>query len=168
MHLGGISTMNGSNTSWQWQTSPSAIITGPDTQGTFPQTDGYGTASGAGVWASGQNIITAYNGQGMTYSNVFTHYWSDGLLVSEFGQENENPFTNNPQPGYTANARYFMVPGPNGDLYMFGTDESQHSGLSVWRVSGLDTIHEMSASGTLGGSTISLTDSSGSAGQLAR
>ena len=54
-----------------------------------------------------------------------------------------------------------MANGSNGDLYVLGTDEFEHSALSVWRVSGLDTIHEMSASGTLGGATIALTDSSG-------
>ena len=118
---------------------------------------------GTGVWASGENIVTSYSGQNQSYANTFMHYWDDGLFVSEFGQgNNTDQFMTQALPGASGNnLSSIMVPAPNGDLYVFNTDEFEHAGLHVWQISGLDTIHEISASGTLGGSTISLADSTG-------
>ncbi len=163
MHLGGISTQGGQNSAWQWQTMPSGFLHVGDTQGTFEAIDGYGGAAGIGAWASGHNILTYYNGQYNSYSNLYTHYWDDGLFVSEFGVNDVfglGTGTNAPA-GMSANAPAIMV-AAGGNVYMFAADESIHSGVAVWRVSGLDTIHEMSASGALG-ANITLSDPNGPA-----
>jgi len=96
-----------------------------------------------------------------SFSNVFSQYWDDGLFISQFGQNNVSPSNQAGAAGFSSNnTAADMIMGPDGNLYVFNTDEAQHSGLHVWKVTGLDTIHEISASGTLG-STITLIDSSG-------
>lgn len=96
----------------------------------------------------GDNIFTSYKGEfwkdGQT--NIFNHYYKNGLALSQFGTTRYDiGFTNHAAPKMAGNALTpTIVSDGAGGFYLYHGDESDHSGLHRWKISGLNTINEQS------------------------
>jgi hypothetical protein len=48
-----------------------------------------------------------------------------------------------------------MTTATNGnDIYLYNSDEGYHPGIHQWRISGLDSIHELAGRAPLGGTAM--------------
>jgi len=146
-HLGGV--MRGSS-DWAWKTSRGAMIKTPDGKGSFPDYNSYGGHNGIAALVEGGNLIQGYDGQYGTFSNQWMHWWEDGLMVGQFG----TPPTFNDDGGFVAgtagNIGSMASVSVGKDVYLYHSDESLHPGIHRWRISGLDTIHELTGTANLG------------------
>jgi hypothetical protein len=79
------------------------------------------------------------------------HWWEDGLMIGQFGHPanvyNEDGGVFAGSAGNIASMASVTV---GKDVYMYNSDESLHPGIHRWRISGLDTIHELSGTAMLG------------------
>lgn len=147
-HLGGL-PVGGSD--WSWKTSRGGFLATPDYAGTFPETNSYGGHNGIAALVEGSNVIEGYDGQYGSFSSQWMQWQEDGLLVGQFGH---------PANGYAPNGTLF--PGAAGniaqmasvtvgnDVYLYNSDESYHPGVHRWKISNLESIHEVSAVVALG------------------
>ena len=145
-HLGAIK--RGTN-NWLWRTE---LATTLNYKGAYPNAGyfdiGNGVHNNAGGTLSivGNNLITSYHGEFWknTQTNKYNHYLDDGLAVGQFGVVKEE--TNGESPAmYAGNALTPMaVADPNSpnSIYLYHGDESTHSGVHRWKISGLNTITE--------------------------
>jgi hypothetical protein len=166
-HMGAY---KGTGGSFYWQTMPERALTYPDYQGGYANIPG---AAGNGIFppslVEGKNIIATYDGQGATWGNQYYHYWSDGLMVGQFGQKNTSPgvTTSGPTPfvigtwgfGYNdigTNIRAVATTQYNGDIYLYHGSEGGYGGILRWHLSNLASIQEWAGTGVLqvGGNVI--------------
>ncbi|CAN5430989.1 hypothetical protein BH11BAC3_BH11BAC3_06110 [soil metagenome] len=120
--------------------------------GDFPQSGWFDEGNLVNDFAGGnvnivdRNIITSYHGEFWKNSqtNYYNHYYDNGLAIGQFG-------TDRIKVGMGVHAAAMMagnaltpvvVKDSNGDLYLYHGDESDHSGLHRWKISGINTIVE--------------------------
>jgi hypothetical protein len=143
-HLGGLRA--GGN-KWLWRTAKS---TTPAYQGPFPA-DGSFDVGNSVVYPGGvalvvdRNIFWGYHGEFWKASQVnkWNQVYDDGLFIGQFGITGPEVAGQIAAPMmagnvFTAN----VVKDPGGDLYLYHNDESHHSALHRWKISGLNTIQE--------------------------
>ena len=152
-HLGAIKA---GSTTYAWTAMPEVCMTLPDAHGGFPCQPGYGNHNGIGPeQTEGSNIFVMYDGQYSTAGDQIYHYWEDGLMVGQFGNSSPHPdnFLANIPAGQANNTAAMATVLVGADVYLYNTDESDHSPLHRWHVSNLDSVHEFSASSPLGASS---------------
>ncbi|MEO6228745.1 MAG: T9SS type A sorting domain-containing protein [Ferruginibacter sp.] len=120
--------------------------------GEFPESGWFDEGNLVNDFAGGnvnivdRNIITSYHGEFWKNSqtNYYNHYYDNGLAIGQFG-------TDRIKVGMGVHAAAMMagnaltpivVKDSNGDLYLYHGDESDHSGVHRWKISGLNTIAE--------------------------
>lgn len=164
-HLGGI-RLGGST--WSWRASPGGMITEPDGKGTFP--DDMFTNNGLGALVEGDYIFEGYGGNNSSFSSQWMQWSQDGLLIGQFGHAVYGLFTwglyegqigpaggasdGTLFPGAAGNNGSMATASVNGDIYVYSSDESYHHGIHQFKISGLDTIHELMGSAAVGETVI--------------
>jgi len=165
-HLGGIRI---GGTTWTWKASPGAMIETPDGKGTFP--DGILTNAGLAALVEGDYIFEGYNGNYGSFSSQWMQWSQDGLLIGQFGNPAFGLYEWGPYsqfgvgpgggasdgtlfPGAAGNDTSMATVAVDGDIYVYSSDEGYHHGIHQWKVSGLDSIHELKGSASLGKSVI--------------
>ena len=148
-HLGLM--QKGSNNKYLFQTEKS---THRNYGGDFPKAGMFDIGNGVSDFAGGnvnivdKNIITSYHGEfwKASQTNKYNHYYDNGLAIGQFG-------TTRPQVGFGNHAAAMMAGNAltpvvakdsNGDLYLYHGDESDHSGVHRWKITGLNTVSEQS------------------------
>jgi PA14 domain-containing protein/type IX secretion system substrate protein len=143
-HLGGIKA--GDN-KWLWRTAKS---TTPSYQGPFPADGSFDVGNkvqypGGVALASGRNIFWSYHGEFWKNSQVnkWNQVYDDGLFIGQFGITGPEVAGQIAAPMMAGNVfSANVVKDANGDLYLYHNDESHHSALHRWKISGLNTIQE--------------------------
>lgn len=147
-HLGGLSI---EQKGYVFLTNAEGCIEAPDGHGTWPCRNSFGGHNGIGVQAIDRNIFATYDGQYAKYGQQVFHFWADGLMVGQFGQ-NSFGTAGRPRPpgsgGNIAMTRFVKVE-PN--IYLYMSVEAGYTPLQRWRISNLDSIVEFEASGSLPG-----------------
>jgi hypothetical protein len=142
-HLGGIKL--GDN-KWLWKT---AKVTEQRYNGEFPADGSYDIGNNV-QYAGGiqlvdeRNIFWGYHGEFWKSSQVnkWNHVWDDGLLVGQFGVTGADDPTEAPV-GMAGNVFSASVAHINDSvIYLYHNDESYHSGMHRWKISGINTIKE--------------------------
>jgi hypothetical protein len=160
-HLGGIAK---GGSSWLWRSSPSV-----NGWYWYPQDGRFDTGdsvqyAGNFDMALGRNIVCGYHGELWKggQASHWLNFFDNGLLVGMFGTyETLSNMGANTVDGYAGNSYSpTLVNGPNGKVYLYHNDESNHGGTCRWRIDGWDGIAEISGSGSIGG-TASLSASTG-------
>jgi hypothetical protein len=145
-HLGGIRA--GGN-KWLWRTAKS---TTPSYQGPFPADGSFDVGNnvqypGGVALASDRNIFWNYHGEFWKNSQVnkWNQVYDDGLFIGQFGVTGPEVAGQIAAPMMAGNVfSANIVKDPSGDLYLYHNDESHHSALHRWKISGLNTIQEQS------------------------
>jgi len=151
-HIGGV-PLNG--TYWSWKASPGGLITSPDGHGTFPDIQSFGGHNGIAVLVEGSNVFEGYDGQYGSFSSQWMHWNQDGLLIGQFGHPaHGNAPDGTLWPEAAGNIATMGTASANGNIYLYNSDESYHPGIHQWTISGLDTIHELAGSSSIGGTVI--------------
>ncbi|MEO6734500.1 MAG: hypothetical protein ABIN01_24990 [Ferruginibacter sp.] len=121
-------------------------------QGSYPAPGWFDIGNNVNDFAGGnvnivdRNIITSYHGEfwkdGQT--NKYNHYYDNGLAIGQFGTTRKDVgFGNHAAPMMAGNALSpVVVKDAKGDLYLWHGDESDHSGIHRWKITGLNTIAE--------------------------
>jgi hypothetical protein len=147
-HLGGL-PIGGSD--WYWKTSRGGMLSSPDDMGTFPETNSYGGHNGIAALVEGSNVIEGYDGQYGSFSSQWMHWQDDGLLIGQFGHPAHGVVPNGTLfPGAAGNIAQMATVTVGNDIYLYNSDESYHPGIHRWKISGLESIHEVSAVVALG------------------
>jgi hypothetical protein len=141
-HLGGIKV---GDTSWLWRTAASTFkeYTGP-----YPATGAFDIGNGvrnAGSYARAldNTIIWGYHGEFWKGSQVnkWNHFYQDGLFLGQFGIAlSKYPEADSLMAGNAFAVSF--VKDTRGNGYVYLNDESYHSGIHRWKVTGLATITE--------------------------
>lgn len=141
-HLGGIKKGTGK---WLWRTAMSTnkLYTGP-----FPADGAYDNGNlvvypGSMAMAMDRSIFWGYHGEFWknTQTNKWNQVYDDGLFIGQFGTvglaatEAAAQMAGNSMTGT-------VVKDANGDAYLYHNDESCHSGIHRWKITGLNTISE--------------------------
>jgi hypothetical protein len=147
-HVGGV-LAGGKN--WLWKASPGAVISSPDGHGTFPDIGGYGGHDGIGALVEGSNIFEGYDGQWGSFSSQWMHWSEDGLLIGQFGHSASGETNGILFPGAAGNIATMATVTVGANIYLYNSDEGNHTGIHQWKISGLDSIHEVSGTAQLGG-----------------
>ena len=147
-HLGMMT--KGANDSYLFQTEKS---TTKDYRGPFPQPGWFDVGNGVSDFSGGnvniidRNIITSYHGEFWknAQTNMYNHYYDNGLAIGQFGTT--RPLVGGygvlAAPMMAGNALTpILVKDGNGDMYLYHGDESDHSALHRWKITGLNTIAE--------------------------
>ncbi len=151
-HLGGVPI---GGTTWVWKASPGGQITAPDGKGTFPDINSFGGHNGIAALVEGPYIIEGYDGQYGSFSSQWMLWSQDGLLIGQFGHPANGLAPDGTKwPGAAGNIASMSTISMNGNIYLYNSDESYHAGIHQWKISGLDTIHELQGSASIGGTTI--------------
>jgi len=151
-HVGGVRR---GATDWAWKASRGAAIQTPDGKGSFPDGSAYGGHAGIAALVEGNNVLEGYDGQYSAFSSQWMHWWEDGLMIGQFGHpanvynEDGGVFA-----GSAGNIASMTSVSVGKDMYLYNSDESLHPGIHRWRISGLDTIHELSGTATLGSTVV--------------
>lgn len=151
-HLGGVK--KGDN-KWLWRTAKSTTrgYTGP-----YPADGAYDIGNGvqyAGsyVRALDRTLLWGYHGEFWKNSQVnkWTQVYDDGLFIGQFGVGGPEYTTKDAAPMIAGNAVAvsFVKDPATGNAYVFLNDESYHSGIHLWKVTGLNTINEQTVALTL-------------------
>jgi hypothetical protein len=143
-HLGGIKA--GTN-KWLWRTAKS---TTPSYQGPFPADGSFDVGNtvqypGGVALASDRNIFWNYHGEFWKNSQVnkWNQVYDDGLFIGQFGVTGPEVSGQIAAPMMAGNVfSANIVKDANGDLYLYHNDESHHSALHRWKITGLNTIQE--------------------------
>ena len=136
---GGLNSATGR---WVFRSGPAVNIS---YQGPFP-TDHYMSYSpnySTGLtFATGRNFFWNFIGEGWQggQTNVWYHFTDDGLMVGQAGVA--MGFTVSESQAMAAGNAYHggAAIGPDGNYYMYQTDESHHGGLHRWKIEGLNTV----------------------------
>jgi hypothetical protein len=160
-HVGGFQSLPGvlTPTPYVWLGAPSVAL---NYKGTFP-TDGswenggpdgnkaeYG---GKFMQAIDNNIFWQYNGEKRIgkQTNKWQHLADDGLMIGQFGVENR---ADSPQGlatrGLASNATSAGLARVGNDIFLMHNDEGEWAAAHRWRISGLDTIKELTGPLVLG------------------
>jgi hypothetical protein len=146
-HLAG---MKAGESSYVFKTNREKCIDVPDLKGGWPCKKSYGGHNGIGSQAIGNNIFSTYDGQYAKYGGQTYHYWTDGLMVGQFGQSvfsNSDGMRPAGSAGNIATTR-FVQAGQN--IYLYMTVEAGLTPIQRWQISNLSSIHEQSGTGKLG------------------
>jgi hypothetical protein len=147
-HLGAVHL---GNADWSWKTSRGEMLAVPDNQGTFTDVPAFGGHEGIAALVEANNIIEGYDGQYGTFSSQWMHWTDDGLLIGQFGHPASGYAPNGSLfPGAAGNIASMVTISIDGQIYMYNSDESYHTGIHRWAFVGLSTIKELSAVATLG------------------
>jgi hypothetical protein len=143
-HLGGI---RAGDNKWLWRTAKSTTVsyTGP-----FPADGGFDVGNsvqypGGIAVVIDKNIFWGYHGEFWKGSQVnkWNQVYDDGLFIGQFGitgpeiagQEAPAMMAGNV---FSAN----IIKDANGNAYLYHNDESHHSAIHRWKITGLGTIQE--------------------------
>jgi hypothetical protein len=158
-----LAAANLGSTSWAWRSSPSTAST---YTGWFPQDGKFD--DGNGVYYAGnlamaldRNIVFGYHGENWKSgeASMWVNYYDNGLAVGVFGTPSIDSGGNSATNGYAGNSfSPTLVHAPNGKVYLYANDESNHGGSIRWRIDGWNGITELNATSTLG-STANLSPS---------
>jgi hypothetical protein len=146
--------------SYAWTTLPEVCMNNaPDFKGGYPcDTAGYGGITP--VHVEGRTMLFYYGGNWTPYGAQFYHLYEDGMMIGQFGNNQQFPGVNiSPQP---LNLNYPMHPGNIGnsswittttinsgnDIYVYVGDEALTPGHR-WHISNLGAIHEYTGTATL-------------------
>ena len=143
-HLGAIKI---GQDKWLWKTSKA---TSKSYKGDFPSDGSFDIGNGvvphgagAGVFVVDNDIFWNYTGE--FWKNSQTNYWNHfsdiGLMVGQFGTWGEAGGRG--ALGMAGNAFSGEVVKVGADIYVYQNDENQHSGIHRWRISGLNTIKQI-------------------------
>jgi hypothetical protein len=144
-HLGAVKA--GDN-KYLWKTSRA---TTRNYAGAFPADGAYDIGNnveyaGGHVYASGQNIFWNYHGEFWKNSQVnkWNHYFDNGLMVGQFGITTPEGEAKQKEAFAMGAGNVFSsaVTRVGDDLYIYHNDESVHSGVHRWKISGLNSIEE--------------------------
>lgn len=143
-HLGGIKP--GTN-KWLWRT---AMSTTTDYTGPFPSNGPFDIGNGvqypgSRALAVGKSVFWGYNGEFWKGGQVnkWNQVYEDGLFVGQFGITGAEVSGLESPPMMAGNAfSAGMVTGTDGGTYLYHNDESFHSGVHRWKVTGLESISE--------------------------
>lgn len=143
-HLGAINK-GGSNFLWKTE-----LATHRNYAGFYPPAGYFDIGNYVNQYAGGvvtvvnRNIITTYHGEFWknAQTNKFNHYYDNGLALGQFGTTTpEN--VGEAQPMLAGNALSpQVVEASNGDLYLWHGDESFHSAIHMYKITGLNTVAE--------------------------
>lgn len=143
-HLGGIRS---GESKWLWRTAKS---TTPAYRGPFPVNGNFDVGNevqypGGVAVTIDRNIFWGYHGEFWKASQVnkWNQVWDDGLFIGQFGvtgPELNGAIAAPMMAGNVFSAN--IVKDSNGDLYLYHNDESHHSAIHRWKISGLNTIQE--------------------------
>ena len=147
-HLGGV-LAGGKN--WSWKASPGALIGSPDGHGTFTDFGAYGGHDGIAALVEGSYIFQGYDGQNGSFASQWMHWSEDGLLIGQFGHSPRGGINGILFPGAASNIATMATVTVGANIYLYNSDEAYHPGIHQWKISGLDTIHEVSSWAPLGG-----------------
>jgi hypothetical protein len=145
-HLGGV-LAGGKN--WSWTASPGALISSPDGHGTFTDFV-FGGHDGIAALVEGSNIFEGYDGMWASFSSQWMHWSEDGLLIGQFGHPAYGQTNGILFPGAAGNIATMATVAVGANIYLYNSDEGNHPGIHQWKISGLDTIHEVSGTAQLG------------------
>ncbi|MBG9377063.1 hypothetical protein I5907_12535 [Panacibacter sp. DH6] len=143
-HLGAIK-VNGNE--WLWRTANS---TTKAYKGVYPGDGSYDNGNnvkyaGSVALVNDRNIFWGYHGEFWKNSQVnkWTHVYDDGLFVGQFGVTGKEVENLEAPAGMAGNAfAAALVEDKEGNLYLYHNDESYHSGIHRWHISGFNTITE--------------------------
>jgi hypothetical protein len=157
-HLGGL-PVNGS--ALQWQAIPEKPILYADGRGTYSTVNNENKGNDAR--AIHHDIFAGVGGNWQEFSSQFYHFRDDGLLVGQFGWRGSaeyrgqawgrpDPWNNQAlAPGFSGNPGMFKIVEVGKDYYIYVPDEGYRAGLQRWRISNLESVHELTGVATLGG-----------------
>lgn len=149
-HLGAVN--KGGNT-WNWLNEYGTDI---PYMGDFPTAQYFDIgnqvnfSAGTKVTIVDHNVITGYNGEFWKASetNYYNHFWDDGLAVGQFGTNGPDADIIQAPYGMAGNALSPQVfRGSTSDVaWLVHGDESRHSGVHLWKITGLNSVSEQSIS----------------------
>jgi hypothetical protein len=157
-HLAGVptnDTNSSAETPWAFRTSQSTFR---EYEGNYPEN---------GQWDGGNGVVNVgkfmqalersifwgaflefwKNAQG----NKWNHYFDNGLMVGQFGVVNRSDYRQGEAPAMLSSnggTGGFVKVGE--DYYLYHCDEGFHAGTHRWKISGLNTIQELSGLVVLG------------------
>ncbi len=143
-HLGGI---NVSGNKWLWRASPSTHI---EYRGEFP-TDGTFDLgndinyAGGGMQVIEQNIFYSYKGENYKANQVnkYNHFYDNGLMIGQFGVVGADAnLAGEAAEMMAGNTTTLAIVKVGSVYYLYHNDESYHSGVHRWKITGLNTIQE--------------------------
>jgi hypothetical protein len=146
-HLGAIK--KGDN-KYLWKTSPS---TSRDYVGPFPTDGAFDIGnnveySGGHAYSMERSILWNYHGEFWKNSqtNIWNHFYDNGLMVGQFGVAllDAEKITPEAYPMGAGNVFSSAVVKVGNDYYIYHNDESVHAGVHRWKITGLNTINEVS------------------------
>lgn len=146
-HLGAVKV---NDNKWLWKSSFSTKTdyTGPmPADGSFDIGNGVEYPAG-NVYAIERNIFWNYHGEFWKNSqtNIWNHYSDNGLMIAQFG-------ITTPDGEYISREAFPMGAGNvfssalikiGNVYYLYHNDESVHGAVHRWKISGLETIRELS------------------------
>lgn len=135
-----------------WQTEKT---THRNYRGPYPQIAYFEVGNMVNDYAGGNvnildnSIITSYHGEfwknGQT--NRFNHYWDDGLPLGQFGTDRYTVgFSARSAPEMAGNALAPTLVKSGDDYWLYHGDESDHSAIHRWKITGMNTIREENSS----------------------
>lgn len=140
-HLGGVK-----NGKWLWK---SAMITHPEYSGTYPTDGSYDIGNGVNQYSGSKALVLddliIWGHHGEFWKGGQTNMWNivneDGLFVNQFGTYAQGQ----PVDGMAGNSFTASVIKVGEDIFLYNNDESYHSGLHRWKITGLNTIETQNA-----------------------
>lgn len=118
--------------------------------GNYPTDGSYDLGNGTNypggyVVSSGRLFVWSHHGEfwkdGQT--NMMQMVWDNGLYLGQFGTVRiGNNFRMEALPGMAGNNVTGAMVQVGSDLYYYHSDESAHSGIHRWKITGYDTIYE--------------------------
>ncbi|WP_207423404.1 PA14 domain-containing protein [Desertivirga brevis] len=142
-HLGGVAL--GENR-WKWKT---AITTHKNYTGEFPKDGRYDIGNqvqyaGSVAMAMDRNIFWGYNGEFWknNQTNKWNHVYDNGLFVGQFGTVGVDVKDEEAPAGMAGNCFATAIVKLGDAYYLYHNDESFHSGVHRWKISGLNSISE--------------------------
>ncbi|GAA4316710.1 hypothetical protein GCM10023149_13890 [Mucilaginibacter gynuensis] len=142
-HLG---AMQKGGKDYLWKTAKGTHLS---YKGAYPEPDLYDIGNqvnnnaGSSAMVLNNNIITGYHGEFWkgTQTNMYNHYFDNGLAIGQFGTVGQHNGEQAPAMMAGNALSPQLVKGNNSDeAYLFHGDESFHSGMHKWTISGLTTV----------------------------
>lgn len=143
-HLGGIKL---GDSNWFWRT---ALSTSKEYRGHFPNDGSYDIGNnvkhaGSVQLIADRNIFWGYHGEFWKNSQVnkWMHVYDDGLFVGDFGVTGVQVADEEAAAEMAGNSyAAAIVKNKDATLYLYHNDESYHSGVHRWKITGLNAIQE--------------------------
>lgn len=145
-HLGGIKP-DENRFLWKASKSTPRSYTGDfPTDGTFDEGNRVNQAgAGGNLYVLENSIFWNYQGEfwKQSQTNYWNHFSDNGLMVGQFGTWRYKGIEDSPY-GMAGNVKTAGVVKVGGDMYIYHCDEGFHAGVHRWKVSGLNSIKEIS------------------------